>query len=76
MRSTPQPTRSMPVDSRAWFTRAGPLWGGTSRHDVRAQADAGIRPEDTREQPAPFLERICDERSTVDVEEIEHFEDE
>ena len=44
--------------------------------DVLAEAHPGIRPEDAREQPAPFRERLSDQRSAVEVEEIEHLEDE
>ena len=44
--------------------------------DVLAQADARIRAEDAGEESPPLLERLVEERSAVEVEQVEDLVDE
>ena len=44
--------------------------------DVFAQADARVRAEDAGEESAALLERLVEERSAVEMEEVEDLVDE
>jgi hypothetical protein len=44
--------------------------------DVFAQTNARIRPQDAREESAPLFERFVEQRSAVEVEQVEDLVDE